>query len=261
MEMTDQSRMSHATGMSIWRIVDRLVLHIFGMVAGIKVMPMTLILNKEVMSSRVFGAASYQISDRFCYAGIVKTTSSQFSQGQRQSAKGKMIPMMGKNGGKGKGKIISKGYQSVFFKGAFGKGFFNDKASAREVTLAKLRLGKFATDIDARQSANGLKVADESFPGELGCALARLEPMKLGRHFWKRGGKRRLIRVLVHCYGGINRTCAAYCALVMAFASMSMEKAIAKWIKHRAYYAPFLDREYMIEALLELQDELHTYRR
>ena len=47
----------------------------------------------------------------------------------------------------------------------------------------------------------------------------------------------------------------------MAFASMSMEQAIAKWIKTRAYYAPFQDREYMIEALLELQEELHTYRR
>ena len=55
--------------------------------------------------------------------------------------------------------------------------------------------------------------------------------------------------------------CAAYCALVMAFASMSMEQAIAKWFKTRAYYAPFQDREYMIEALLELQEELHTYRR
>ena len=42
----------------------------------------------------------------------------------------------------------------------------------------------------------------------------------------------------------------------MAFASMSMEQAIAKWIKTRAYYAPFLHREYMIEALLELQEEL-----
>ena len=63
--------------MSIWRIAGvRLVLHIFGMVAGIKLMPMTLMLNKGVMSSRVFGAASFQISDRFCYAGVVKTTSS-----------------------------------------------------------------------------------------------------------------------------------------------------------------------------------------
>ena len=64
----------------------------------------------------------------------------------------------------------------------------------------------------------------------------------------------------IDCYGGINRTCAAYCALVMAFASFSMEKAIALWIKQRAYYAPFQNREYMIEALLELQEELHTYR-
>ena len=155
----------------------------------------------------------------------------EFSEGQRQSAKGKMIPMMGKNGGKGKGKAISKGYQrfnhhtqSLFFKGAFGK----DKGFS---DIGKTRLGKVATDIDARQSASGLKVAEESLPGELGRALEILELMKLGRNFWKRGGKRRPIRVLVHCNGGINRTSAAYCALVMAFASMSMEQAIAKWIK------------------------------
>ena len=99
-------------------------------------------------------------------------------------------------------------------------------------------------------------MAEESLPGELGRTLETLELRKLGRNFWKRGGKRRPIRVLVHCYGGINRTCGAYCALAMASASMSMEQAIA-----RAYYAPFQDREYMIEALLELQEKLHTYRR
>ena len=102
-------------------------------------------------------------------------------------------------------------------------------------------------------------MAEESFPGELGNALAMLESMKCGRKVWRQGN-RRPVRVLIHCYGGINRTCAAYCALVMAFASFSMEKAIALWIKQRAYYAPFQNREYMIEALLELQEELHTYR-
>eukprot|EP00439_Symbiodinium_sp_Y106_P073906 s4036_g14.t1 len=171
----------------------------------------------------------------------------------------------GKSGGKGKGKAISKGYQfshhiQSLFKGAVGK----DKGFS---DVGKTRLGKVATDIDARQSASGLKVAEEqsasglkvaeeSLPGQLDRALQRLELMKRGRNFWKRGGKRRPIRVLVHCHGGINRTCAAFCALVMAFASMSMEQAIAKWIKTRAYYAPFLHREYMIEALLELQEEL-----
>ena len=66
--------------------------------------------------------------------------------------------------------------------------------------------------------------------------------------------------MLVHCHGGVNRTCAAYSVLVMAFASMTMESAIDKWIQHLAYYAPFKNREYMIEALLEMQEELHTYR-
>ena len=131
----------------------------------------------------------------------------EFSEGQRQSAKGKMTP--GKSGGKGKGKAISKGYQfshhiQSLFKGAVGK----DKGFS---DVGKTRLGKVATDIDARQSASGLKVAEESLPGQLDRALQRLELMKLGRNFWKRGGKRRPIRVLVHCHGGIKRTCAAFC--------------------------------------------------
>eukprot|EP00439_Symbiodinium_sp_Y106_P048504 s4707_g6.t1 len=161
--------------MNIWRIVDRMVLHIFDMVAGIKLMPMTLMLNKGVMSPRVFGAASFQISDRFCYAGIVKTTSSPKVKGRVPRAK-KMNP--GKSGGKGKGKAISKGYQlnhhiQSLFKGAVGK----DKGFS---DIGKTRLGKVATDIDARQSASGLKVAEESLPGELGRALEALELMKLG---------------------------------------------------------------------------------
>ena len=45
----------------------------------------------------------------------------------------------------------------------------------------------------------------------------------------------------------------------MAFASMTMESAIDKWIQHRAYYAPLKNREYMIEALLEMQ-QMRTYR-
>ena len=61
--------------MSVWRHVGALVLHIFGVVAGIKLMPMTLTQNKELMSSRVRGAALFQISARFCLAGTVKTTS------------------------------------------------------------------------------------------------------------------------------------------------------------------------------------------
>ena len=70
-----------------------------------------------------------------------------------------------------------------------------------------------------------LKVAEESFPGELGNALAMLESMKCGRKVWRQGN-RRPVRVLIHCYGGINRTCAAYCALVMAFASFSWKKPL-----------------------------------
>ena len=73
--------------MSIWRIAGvRLVLHIFGMVAGIKLMPMTLMLNKGVMSSRVIGAASFQISEiLLCW----HREDDEFSEGQRQSAKAK----------------------------------------------------------------------------------------------------------------------------------------------------------------------------
>ena len=179
---------------------------------------------------------------------------------------------MGKNGSKGKdntkgkGKAMSKGHHQcsilpskVSVKGSFDKSpfnVFNDiKGSIKGSDAGRLS----ALPGDRRQSASGLKVAEESFPGELGNALAMLESMKCGRKVWRQGS-RRPVRVLIHCYGGINRTCAAYCALVMAFASFSMEKAIALWIKQRAYYAPFQNREYMIEALLELQEELHTYR-
>ena len=46
--------------MTIWRHVDALVLHIFDMVGGVKLMPMRLTHNKELMSSRVLGAALFQ---------------------------------------------------------------------------------------------------------------------------------------------------------------------------------------------------------
>ena len=102
---------------------------------------------------------------------------------------------------------------------------------------------------------------EESFPGELAQALEVLEKKKAGPDVWNScGERRRPLRVLVHCYGGVNRTCAAFSVLMMAFASMSMERAIDKWIQHRAYYAPFKHREYMIEALLQMQEELHTYQ-
>ena len=115
----------------------------------------------------------------------------------------------------------------------------------------------------ARQSAlaSGLQMDEESFPGELAQALEVLEKKKDGPDVWNSCcQRRRPLRVLVHCYGGVNRTCAAYSVLMMAFASMSMERAIGKWIQHRAYYAPFKHREYMIEALLQMQEELHTYQ-
>eukprot|EP00439_Symbiodinium_sp_Y106_P055383 s813_g7.t1 len=100
----------------------------------------------------------------------------------------------GKSGGKGKGKAISKGYQfnhhiQSLFKGQGAVG--TDKGFS---DVGKTRLGKVATDIDARQSASGLKVAEE-LPGQLDRALQRLELMKLCRNFWKRGGTRRPIRV------------------------------------------------------------------
>ena len=102
---------------------------------------------------------------------------------------------------------------------------------------------------------------EESFPGELAQALEILEKKKAGPDVWNScDERRRPLRVLVHCYGGVNRTCAAYSVLMMAFASMNMEKAIDKWIQHRAYYAPFKHREYMIEALLQMQEELQTYQ-
>ena len=78
------------------------------------------------------------------------------------------------------------------FKGTVGKSFEG---------IGKPR----STADDARQIAIGFQVADESFPGELAQDLATLETMKDGRGFWKRGGQRRPIYVLLHCYGGINR--------------------------------------------------------
>ena len=230
-------------------------------------MPMPLMLSKEVMSFK--SVWRRLISDFRQILSCWHHEDDEICQSQRQSAKGKM---MGKNGSKGKdntkgkGKAMSKGHHQcsilpskVSVKGSFDKSpfnVFNDiKGSIKGSDAGRLS----ALPGDRRQSASGLKVAEESFPGELGNALAMLESMKCGRKVWRQGN-RRPVRVLIHCYGGINRTCAAYCALVMAFASFSMEKAIALWIKQRAYYAPFQNREYMIEALLELQEELHTYR-
>ena len=104
-------------------------------------------------------------------------------------------------------------------KGSFGKSpfnVFNDiKGSIKGRDAGRLS----ALHGDRRQSASGLKVAEESFPGELGNALAMLEKMKCGRKVWRQGN-RRPVRVLIHCYGGINRTCAAYCALVILYLSL-----------------------------------------
>ena len=195
-------------------------------------------------------------------------------QSQRQSATSKVI--IGKHYSKGKDKnqhkAMNKGcsqcsiVSSKSTKGSFGKSPFNafGKSPFNVMTGSSMGLGSEVAGLSALpayggQSASGLKMADESFSGELANALTMLEAMRFGRNVWKTGN-RRPIRVLVHCYGGINRTCAAFCVLVMAFASCTMEKAIALWIQKRAYYAPFRDREYMIEALLEMQDELHEYR-
>ena len=148
------------------------------------------------------------------------------------------------------GKATSKGH----VKCSNGKGGFDARQSA-----AAARQSAAA----ARQSAlaSGLQMDEESFPGELAQALEVLEKKKAGPDVWNSWSERRRpLRVLVHCYGGVNRTCAAYSVLMMAFASMNMEKAIDKWIQHRAYYAPFKHREYMIEALLQMQEELQTYQ-
>ena len=74
----------------------------------------------------------------------------------------------------------------VSVKGSFDKSpfnVFNDiKGSIKGSDAGRLS----ALPGDRRQSASGLKVAEESFPGELGNALAMLESMKCGRRF---GGK------------------------------------------------------------------------
>ncbi|CAE7843275.1 unnamed protein product [Symbiodinium microadriaticum] len=112
-----------------------------------------------------------------------------------------------------KGKAISKTY----IKGSNDKGFKGTLGNRFE-GIGKAR----STADDARQSAIGLHVARE-----LAQALAILDKMKDGRGFCKHGGQRRPIRVPLHCYGGMNRTCGACCALVMALASMTVESAIA----------------------------------
>ena len=231
--------------MSIWRHVDALVLHIF----GVELMPMTLTQHKELMSSTVLGAAL--ISN---FREILSCWHREDDESfQRQSAK-RQNGVTDKNGSKGK--AISKGYHrhkqnnqkvskdrnfsvasarcskgkvisNAYFKGSNGKGFSRAPKGKSFEGIGKTR----STADDARQTTIGLQVVDASFPGELAQALAILEKMKDGRGFWKRGGQRREIRVLLHCYGGMNRTCGAYCALIMALASMTMESAIASWIQ------------------------------
>ena len=74
--------------MSIWRHVDALVLHIFGMVTWIKLMPMTLTLKKELINE--FKATWRRLISDF----------RQIQSFQMQSAEGQS-GMMGKNGSKG----------------------------------------------------------------------------------------------------------------------------------------------------------------
>ena len=47
------------------------------------------------------------------------------------------------------------------------------------------------------------------------------------------------LSVLRHCYGGVNRSCAAACVILMFFASLRLEEALALWVRRRAYYASF----------------------
>ena len=97
-------------GMSIWRIGGvRLVLHIFGMVAGIKLMTHANDFDAEQRSNEFKSIWRRLISDFRQIVLCWHREDDEFSEGQRQSAKGKMTP--GKSGGKGKGKAISKGYQ------------------------------------------------------------------------------------------------------------------------------------------------------
>ncbi|CAE7588087.1 unnamed protein product, partial [Symbiodinium necroappetens] len=87
------------------------------------------------------------------------------------------------------GKATSKGH----VKCSNGKGGFDARQSAAA----------------ARQSAlaSGLQMDEESFPGELAQALEVLEKKKAGPDVWNSCcQRRRPLRVLVHCYGGVNRS-------------------------------------------------------
>ena len=61
---------------------------------------------------------------------------------------------------------------------------------------------------------------------------------------------------MLHCYGGVSRTCAAACVLLMRFEGLRLDHILTLWQKHRTYYAPFLNREYMLYALIDVERDI-----
>ena len=78
---------------------------------------------------------------------------------------------------------------------------------------------------------------------------------------WRRErGETVEMNVLMHCYGGINRSCAGACVLLMRFVGLRLDDAMALWREHRAYYARFLNRPYMIHALIDVEKDFFGLR-
>ena len=59
--------------------------------------------------------------------------------------------------------------------------------------------------------------------------------------------------ILIHCYGGVNRSTAAVCAVLMNFCGLSLRRALMCVLKERASLQPFQKRDYMLVGLLDLE--------
>jgi len=62
--------------------------------------------------------------------------------------------------------------------------------------------------------------------------------------------------ILVHCFGGMNRSSSALCALLIIFRKMSAKQAIATLVAARPGLKYWENRQYFVEALFDLHVQI-----
>ena len=68
------------------------------------------------------------------------------------------------------------------------------------------------------------------------------------------------VRILVHCYGGVNRSGAAVVCLLMYFLKFTAARAVCTLVRARSANRYWRDREYMLEGLLLFDARLRALR-